>query len=245
VTIIFSAINIFNAILVSTAIIIVLIFNEPIYTSFLILILFSFFYVIFKVKSSSILKKGEIVNLSQNKIIDVFENTVGYLPEIIIYNLEKFFSNFFSNASRDSAKSSSDIRTIGLLPRVYLEMFILIIVILIIFFLSLGDKRVENNIVYLTILAFGAQKILPLINSIYNFSVNFKGAVPIVSSFLNILNYDTSLLHLKENDKKNTSSEIIFKRQLEIKNLSYRYDNILKKILNNISLKILKGEKVL
>ena len=244
VTIIFSAINIFNAILISLAIIIVLILNEPIYTGFLILILISFFYLTFKVKSQLILKKGEILNHSQNKIIDIFENTVGYLPEIIIYNLEKFFFNFFSSASKDSAKSSSYIRTTGLLPRVYLEMFIIVIVIIIIFFLSLGDKRVENNIIYLTILAFGAQKILPLINSIYNFSVSFKGATPIVSSFLNVLNYNSNLLSLNEDDQKNTSPEIIFKRQLEIKNLSYKYNNSLKKILNNISLKILKGEKV-
>jgi ABC-type bacteriocin/lantibiotic exporter with double-glycine peptidase domain len=200
-SVIFSAVNIFNAILISLAIVTILFINEPVYTPIIIFIIILFFYITFKIRSSSVLKKGQNVNLNQNKMIDIFENAVGYLPEIIIYNLKKFFSNFLSNASRDTAKSSSEIRTISQTPRIYLEVFVLVFVVLLVFFSNFSERQIENNITYLAILAFGAQKILPLINSIYQLSVNFKGSVPTVISFLNILennkNHSSQILKIK------------------------------------------------
>jgi hypothetical protein len=72
---------------------------------------------------------------------------------------------------------------------------------LLVFFSNFSERQIENNITYLAILAFGAQKILPLINSIYQLSVNFKGSVPTVISFLKILennkNHSNQILKIK------------------------------------------------
>ena len=240
--VIFSAVNIFNAILISLAIVTILFINEPIYTPIIIFTIILFFYINFKIRSSSVLKKGQNVNFNQNKMIDIFENAVGYLPEIIIYNLKKFFSNFLSNASEDTAKSSSEIRTISQTPRVYLEIFVLAFVVLLVFFSNFSERQIENNITYLAILAFGAQKTLPLINSIYQLSVNFKGSIPTVVSFLNILenNNQSNQIDKQEIAEKKFS----FSSKLEIKNLSFQYNKNLPKILNNVSLVINKGEKI-
>ena len=241
--IIFSAINIFNATLISLAIVAVLFINEPVYTPIIIFTIILFFYINFKIRSSSVLKKGQNVNLSQNSMVDIFENAVGYLPEIIIYNLKNFFSNFLSNVSQGTAKSTSEIRTIAQKPKIYLEVFILVFVVLLVFFSNFSEKQIENNITYLAILAFGAQKTLPLINSIYQLSVNFKGSVPTVVSFLNILennNNQPNQIH----KTGVTEKKFNFSSKLEIKNLSFRYNENLPNILNNISLTINKGEKI-
>jgi len=242
-SVIFSAVNIFNAILISLAIVTILLINEPFYTPIIISIIILFFYITFKIRSSSVLKMGQKVNLNQNKMIDVFENSVGYLPEIIIYNLKKFFSNFLSNASIDTAKSSSEIRTISQTPRIYLEVFVLVFVVLLVFFSNFSERQIENNITYLAILAFGAQKILPLINSIYQLSVNFKGSVPTVISFLKILENNKNYPS-KMDENKTTEKKLDFSSKLEVKNLSFRYNENLPKILNNVSITINKGEKI-
>jgi len=242
-SVIFSAVNIFNAILISLAIVTILLINEPFYTPIIISIIILFFYITFKIRSSSVLKMGQKVNLNQNKMIDVFENSVGYLPEIIIYNLKKFFSNFLSNASIDTAKSSSEIRTISQTPRIYLEVFVLVFVVLLVFFSNFSERQIENNITYLAILAFGAQKILPLINSIYQLSVNFKGSVPTVISFLKILE-NNKYYPSKMDENKTTEKKLDFSSKLEVKNLSFRYNENLPKILNNVSITINKGEKI-
>ena len=156
-TIIFGAINIVNSILVCFAVVVVLIINEPFYTPLIILSIILFFFIIFKIKSTTVLKKGQTVNLNQNFMIEIFQNTVGYLPEIIIYNLRNFFLNTLSKLSKETATSSSDVRTIAMSPRIYLETFVIVFVILVVYFSNFSERSIETNISYLAILAFGTQ----------------------------------------------------------------------------------------
>jgi len=237
--VIFSALNILNSILISTAIVLILIINEPFYTPIIISIIILFFFIIFKIKTKSVLKKGQIINLNQNFIIDIFENTVGYLQEIIIYNLKNFFSSILSKVSKDTAKSEAAIRTISLFPRIYVETFVIVFVVLFIYFSDFSERSIEANISYLAILAFGAQKCLPLINNIYNLSINFKGSTPTILSFLNILGK-------QKNISKNNEvySAINFEKSLKIEKLSFQYDKNLPNVFSNITLEIDKGEKV-
>ena len=236
---IFSAVNIINSILISLAIVIILIINEPFYTPMIIISIFLFFFITFKIKSSTVLKQGQTINLNQNFIIDIFQNTIGYLPEIIVYNLKKFFSKTLSKVSKEIAASSARIQTISMSPKVYLETFVIVFVILVIYFSDLNERSIEVNISYLAILAFGTQKCLPLINSIYNLSIVFKSVTPTVNSFLNILsNGDTNILNEEEYDA------LKFEKKIRIENISFQYNKNLPKILNKFNYDIIKGEKV-
>ena len=234
----FAAINILNSILISSAIIIVLIINEPLYTPIIITTIILFFFIIFKIKANTILIKGNKLNLNQNFIMNIFENTIGYLPEIIIYNSKKFYSTF-NKVSEEIANSSAEIRSIGMLPRIYLETFVLIFVIIFMYFIGFVERSVEVNISYLAILAFGSQKILPQINSMFSLSVNFKGTTPTILAFLNILKNGKNV----EIDEK-VHKTLSFKKSIMIEKLTFRYNESLPPIIENINLEIKKGEKV-
>ncbi len=238
--VVFAAMNIINALLVSFAVVFVLTLNEPIYTPIIIFTIILFFLIVYKIKSKSVYKKGQNVNLNQNIIIDTFENTVGYLQEVLIYNLKKFFLNTLIKVSKETAKSSSDIRTIGMFPRIYLETFVIIFVVLLIYFSNFAERSLTANISYLAILAFGAQKCLPLINSIYNLSISFKAAIPTVSSFLEILEKDKKDFIIKEENYKSLN----FDSDISLENITFRYNENTPFILKNLSLKIKKGEKI-
>ena len=237
--IIFSSINIINGTLITLAITTILIINEPFYTPLIMISIISFFFIIFKIRSAKVLKQGQSINQNQNFIINTFQNTVGYLPEIIIYNLRNFFLKSFSNSSKDIAKSGARILTISMSPRIFLETFFIILVVLVIYLSDFSERSIEANISYLAILAFGTQKSLPLINSIYNLSIRFKSALPSVSDFLNIIN----------DGKKNIVEEqeynlLKFNNRIRIENLTFRYDKDLPNIISKFSLNIEKGEKV-
>jgi ABC-type bacteriocin/lantibiotic exporter with double-glycine peptidase domain len=236
---IFASINILNSILISLAIIIILIFNEPFYTPIIIASIGLFFFIVFKIRVNTVLQKGQRVNLNQNFMVDIFENTVGYLPEIIIYDLKKFYSSILGKTSQATAQSISEIRTIGMTPRVYLEAFVIVFVVLFIYFSGFTERSIEANISYLAILAFGAQKCLPLINNIYNLSVSFKGSTPTVLTFLNILEGGKN-----KEIEDNIYKKLNFDKTIKLEKLSYQYDDNLPKILNNINLDINKGEKI-
>ena len=237
--VVFSTINIFNSTLITLAIVILLIYNEPFYTPIIIVSIFLFFYSVFKIKSSKIFKKGQIISSNQNFMIDIFNNSVGYFPEIIIYNLKKFFLNILSTTSKNIAKSNYEIRTISMTPRIYLETFIILLVVLLIYFSELNERSLEANISYIAILAFGTQKSLPLMNNIYNLSISFKASIPVVNSFLNILERDNNF----EIDEK-TYNALIFNNSIKIENISFSYEKNNSYILKNFNYEIKKGEKV-
>ena len=239
VTIVFSTMNIINSILISIAVVIVLIVNEPFYTPLIMSCIILFFYIIFKVKSSLVLKRGQSVNLNQNLMIDVFQNTVGYLPEIIIYNVKKFFLTTLSKFSRELAVSASDVRTIAMSPKIYLETFVIILVILVVYFSDFGERSIESNISYFAILAFGTQKCLPLINNVYNLAINFKNATPTVNSFLEILDRGNV------NEIKDQEYEALnFEKYIKLENISFQYNKTTPNIINKLSFDIQKGEKI-
>ena len=238
-TIIFATINIINSILITLAIVAILIINEPLYTPLIIISVISFFFIIFKIKSSIVLKKGEIVNVNQNFMIDIFQNTVGYLPEIIVYNLKFFFISTLDKFSKATASSGAEIRTISTAPKIYLETFVIIFVVLLIYFADFSARSIESNISYLAILAFGTQKCLPLINQVYHLAINFKSSIPIVYSFLNILDSG----RLNEIEEKNHDT-LKFNKKIKLENILFQYNKDLPKILNKFSFEILKGEKI-
>jgi len=238
-TVIFASITIINSIFITTAIVIILIYNEPFYTPILILIICLFFFVTFKIKARTVFQKGQKVNINQNFLIDIFENTVGYLPEIIIYNLKNFYSSIFTKTSEETAESGSVIRTISMAPRVYLELFVIVMAVILIFFFGVAERSVETNVAYLAILAFGAQKCLPLVNNIFLLSVHFKGSTPTVLTFLNILGQN------KQEIIDNKHYEALdFNSSIKLKNLSFQYAVNSPKVLNNINLEIKKGDKL-
>ena len=172
-------------------------------------------------------------------IIDIFENTIGYLPEIIIYNFKKFYTSYFNKVSEASAQSGAEIRTIKSLPRIYLETFVIVFVVLLVSFSDFTNRAIEINLSYLAILAFGAQKILPQINSVYSLAIGFKSATPNVLAFLNILDEDKKEL-IEEKDYKILN----FKKSIILEKLSFQYDKNSPKIFDNINFEIIKGEKI-
>ena len=181
-----------------------------------------------------------LVNLNQNIIVDTFESTVGYLQEVLVYNLRNFFLKTLTKVSKEIAISSSEIRSIGMTPRIYLETFLIISVVLLVYFLNLTERSLLLNISYLAVLAYGAQKCLPLVNSIYNFSITFKSSTPTVLSFLKIL--DNEKLDLKT---ESDSLELLeFDREINLEKIFFQYNKSLPPVLNNINLIIKKGEKI-
>ncbi len=238
--VVFATMNILNGILISTAVTFVLIYNEPFYTSIIILSIVIFFYFVYKIKSQTVFNKGQNININQNIIIDTFENTVGYLQEVLIYNLKKFFLSTLTKVSKEIARSSSDIRTIGMVPRIYLEAFVVVFVVLLIYFSNFTERSSLVNISYLAILAFGAQKCLPLINNIYNLSINFKSATPTVLSFLEILEKEKTNF---ESDNENYEP-MKFDTEIRLEKIFFRYSINTPNVIKDLNLTIKKGEKI-
>jgi len=238
-----NVVNIFNSILVSSAILGFLIFFNPIITSIIILSTALYFYVIFKTQASKVFKMGKEVSEIQSFLVDKFTNAVGYLPEIIVYNLRNLYFKVFKDASKKNATLQSDIASISMYAKYYLESFIIVFVIIVLYFSDLNQNSIESNISYFAILAFAAQKSLPLINTIYKSSITLRSAEPLASDILDVLEDAKFNLRLINDNTKN-NLKIHFKKIIKIDKIKYQYSKELPYILNNINFEINKGDKI-
>ena len=236
---VFASVNIFNSIIVTTAIFTVLIINEPFYTPIIIFSILSFFLIVFKFKATKIGNRGQAINKNQNFIVDIFENAVGYLPEIIVYNLRNFFSTKLNTASKAIGDAGASMRTTSMTPRIFLETFIIAFVVLFIYFSDFNERSLETNISYLAILAVATAKCLPLINSMYINSINMQGSKPIMDPFLILFKTQKNILNFEK-----TYQPLKFNKSIRVENLSFRYKEDLPYILKNIFFEIEKGQKI-
>ena len=237
---IFSGITILSSFLTSLFIVTFLIILEPFYTSLILFIFTTVFVIIFLFKSKKLLNKGKEISLNQNLLFEIFQKSVGYISEIILYNLRKLFINNLSNSSYKIANTSAEIKIIGQTPRIYLEYFSIIALTVLIYFLGTENNNFESNLAFLAALAFGAQKTLPLINQIYVHSTLIKSSQIIVSEFIEILNNQ----NINIEEKINEIDDIKFIKSIELENLYFSYDNDQKNIFNNLNIKINAGTKI-
>ena len=242
-TIALSSINILNSIFVSSAILGTLVIINPLSTSIIILTTLLFFYVVFKLQAITAFKMGDEVNQKLPFLLDIFTNAVGYLPEIIVYNLRNFYSKVFKKTSKRIAELQSGMASIAMYAKYYFEAFIIIFVIALVYFGNLGENALEANISYFAILAFATQKCLPLINGIYKSTIGFKSAMPLALNVLDILD-DTKFNLSSLDDTIENKKPIPFKKKIKIEKIKYQYSKDLPFILNNVNFEVNIGDKI-
>ena len=93
-----------------------------------------FFYVVFKLQAITAFKMGDEINLKLPFLLDIFTNAVGYLPEIIVYNLRNFYFKVFKKTSNRISELQSGIASIPMYAKYYFEALIIIIVVALIYF---------------------------------------------------------------------------------------------------------------
>jgi len=243
-------INLISSIFILVGLISILIWINPRVVLFSFIFL-TFLYLIIVLLGKKILKKNsQIINYEQNRIIFNLQNGLGAFRDIILDKNHKYFIDIFAKANLNKAKSQAVNEIIQQSPRHILEaMGIVLVVVLIIFWnFFLGNSNTisnSNTIIEvfptLAALTLGAQKILPLINILYqNFSI-FKG---------NIYQVNEVLHTLTKYEEKQKSKRLVIEQKIEFNNLisftnvNFSYKDSKKNILEDINFEIKKGSKV-
>jgi ATP-binding cassette subfamily B protein len=104
---------------------------------------------------------------------------------------------------------------------------------------NISSDNFSSGLPFLGALAFAYLRISPAIQQIYSTWANIKNGEPALNYVVNFLQKP-----LPSYAGKPLPQRIKFNEKIEIKNLSFRYNNELNLVLNNINLKILKGSKV-
>jgi ATP-binding cassette subfamily B protein len=169
---------------------------------------------------------------------------LGAIRDIIIDKTQDFYVNIFEKESYKKSKKEALISFIQYSPRYIFEGFaVAIVVVFVIFWTSFQENINDIFKIFPTLaaLAIGAQKIIPLLNTVYlNFSI-VRSNVAQVAEIVEILDEYASK---KEEIKLMNIKNINFTNSVLFQDVFFSYNKNQQYILENINFKIEKGSRV-
>jgi ABC-type bacteriocin/lantibiotic exporter with double-glycine peptidase domain len=198
-----------------------------------ILIISTIFYFLFIKKLQNLVTKQSEIDNHQHKISFA---TISAIKDIKIMGIEKLLSKQHEKIVSFFYKSTWNYNLINSALKYSFETIILLSITFLIFFLK--DINLNNSSTLPTaIIILGvAFRLLPSYNRMISAFQNIKFYNPVIKKIENYFN-ETQKLQIILVDKF-----LNFNKEIELKNITFSYHN--KDILNNISLKIYKGQTI-
>lgn len=203
-----------------------------IFFSFLIIIT-AIFYLFIK---NILKKKGKLIQIFNASQIQAFNNPINSIRDTIIYNLSNYFKRIFNEKVSNFEKYNMFMNIMGYMPKILLEVFGVIGLVVIIYILSLTSQTNEIFLAKLILFAVCFVRFVPafsIINSAMTKLIFRKVSLDLINNEL-----------IKFNNKIVTNSEQKSKQKIEesiniiINNLSFKYPDSNSKIIENLNLKI-------
>ena len=232
-----AVLNLISALFISISVVCILFLINPYITLFSILI-FGFLYTITANFYKKVLQSdSKKINKSASEIIKVIQEGLFGIREVILNNTFKVFLKIFNNKDIVLRRSQANVQVISLTPRYFFEAFGILIIVIFSYFYSVKNGDLISLIPILGAFALGAQRLLPVFHQLYSNWVLIMGNT-------NLLKDAIKTLNIKRNKLKLSDKEIIFEKQIILKDISFRYDRKSNNVLNKTNVTIKKGEKI-
>ncbi len=232
-----SYLNIFTSLIILISILVTLLnINKEItsLTVFAIGIFYFIIYFIIKKRLKRISKYRSNLIQEQTQIL---QEGLGFIKDIILNKCQIFFIDLFRFKDKNLRVIDAKSDFLASSPKYLLE---LIAIIFLLSFSAIFTRNTQDNSLLIPLIgsiAFGMQRLLPVTQQIYASYVIISTNRSSVKSTLN-------LIRKKSNSIKATKNKYKLKESIELKDISFRYNDNSKYILKNFNLKISKGERI-
>ena len=196
--------------------------------------------VVMKTANKYLVSNGERVNIEQTRVIRFLQEGLGGIRDILIGGFQEIYTKEYKSADLPLRRAHANIQIIGGTPRFIIESISVTVVVLAAYVLSNEQNSLESAIPALGTLVLGAQKILPLLQQLYNSFINIISGQPSLKESLGFLEQSIP----KEVIAKETRDVLEFNNNIKINNIEFSYQKKTPIILKNISLVIKKGKKI-
>jgi len=207
-------------------------------TLILIFVIFSFFFLFYKFYKARFKKLGEIKSQSEARKIENLQKSFSVIQNIKIDHLEDFFYLEFKKNTLASSKGSFFYSFISDLPKPIIELFVVILIFLIIYFFYFQLNISKQEIfLMLSIFVICMFRVLPSANRILQCLNSIKYYYPSIDIISDELNKKKELINISENE-----STFHFDTSIKLVDVNFSFSNSKKSILENINLEIKKNQ---
>jgi ABC-type multidrug transport system fused ATPase/permease subunit len=243
--VVYSLIRIISEIFIFIFICCVLLIYET-NSSLLTVIFFSIFgFILFKKNNYELKYWGKKRQFHSGEILKQLQQCFLSIREVIINNMEDVFLKRFHFHNLENAIVGIKKDTASQMPRLILELItIFTFVFLIIFLLNTG-KNIDQIFVIVGTFFYASIRLLPSISKIIQSAQSVKYNYFSTEVIYNELsNYAYEKDKLKNNNKEKENSKSLEYKEIIFNKVSFIYPDSKNKTLNNINIKIKKGDKI-
>ena len=236
-----SVLRIFTEIIVGLFIFIFLVFQDPFILLILIILLGSFIFMYDLIFRKRIKRYGTFVNIYTTEMLKKINESVHGLKEVRILGNEKYFYDQVLSSSAGLSNTMKRKDFISSVPRYFLELIMILFIVSIVVLYSYQEKELELVVPILTMFSIAAIRLFPTVNQIVSGISHIRFGRPIVSLLYKDLvgaenhHFDIEINNLNEDSP--------FK-SIELRNVSFSYPSRDYKVIDNLSIKINKGDSV-
>lgn len=190
-----------------------------------------------------LIKFGKTKVKVNQSFIKLIKESVGALKEIKLYKLENKFADIHFNKKFQHERIKRLEKVIANLPKSFSELIIIIFVMLTLIFNENLEKDMVSSALMISILGYSSLRMMPQVLFLVKFmnKLNYtKFSAEKIMKDLNDFSNNDKISTLKKygDNKKN----FYLKKEIKLKNISFKYENNNEKVFNKLNLKIKKGQ---
>lgn len=222
------------------AILSILLFVNPYAVFFGILFFGSFSIIFLFFQKSRISKWGQIQIQSYEKMIQFINEGFSSIREIKLIKNKTFFSDKFSFYVDNFVSAKIKKEVINSLPRPLFEFIFILLISLIVVFYVLTSKDLNELAILLGIFGIGFVRLLPSVMKMVNDFQNIFYSYKVVQTIKDKIN---DYQRIKSNNELSENYDSLLEiNNINLQNVSYKYPNTDKQIINNFSYNFQKGK---
>ncbi len=231
--------NLISSFLLLISVVALLLTLDPLVTLFTIAVFFGVYVCISILIRQDLILSGARVTIEQNNVLKAMNEGLGGIRDILIDGTQELFVRIFRNYDRPMRQASAKIAIYGGAPRYIVETAGMLVIACVAYLIVKRSGGAVEAIPMLGVIAIGAQRILPLMQQIYNCITSLWGGRALLADALHLLSQPVSKERYSDIETKQ-----IFRESVSFKNVSFRYSQQGAWILKNISFEILRGQRI-
>jgi ATP-binding cassette, subfamily B, bacterial PglK len=208
-----------------------------------VMVIFIILYMlIMKMVRKRLKVNSQYIAIESTEIIKTLQEGLGGIRDIIIDGTQDNFSNKYLKSVKILRKAQADNQIFGSTPRFFLEGMGMLFIAFFAYTLSTNPNENISMVPILVGIVLSMQKLLPLLQQMFQSWSTIQGAQASLSDSLNFLELTIPQNKISTNEKKIVP--IDFKKEIRLEKVSFQYIKNGALVLNEINLLIPKGSRI-
>jgi ATP-binding cassette subfamily B protein len=216
-----------------------LIFLDPIMTSLAFVTFGGIYTLVIIITKNKLAEESSIINREHSRVIKSVQEALGGIRDVIIDGTQEFYCQIYEKSDRRLRRAQSNVSLISISPRYLVEALCIAAIAGLSYALASRLGGLSDAIPLMGAIAFGAQRMLPVLQNAYsNWSV-VRGGQSSLNEALNLIELPLPYI------SKNKAGKLLnYNKELTLINIGFRYASRQEYVIKNLNLKIKKGSCV-